>query len=92
MKDSIYTNRYAAYFGGDYPEVIIKNQIETNGKKVLIIKDSFALPVGAYLSTVVEELVMLDIRYNTMEDIQSYVLEYQPDIAIILCKSMKPMD
>lgn len=91
MMDTVYTNRYAGYFGADYPEVIVENKLNTNGKKVLIIKDSFALPVSAYLSTAVEELRMLDIRYTTIEDIGTYAKEYKPDVVIFVCKSVKPM-
>ena len=91
MSDTVYTNRYASYFGGDYPEVVIENKLNTDGKKLLIVKDSFAIPVSAYLSTAVQELRMLDIRYNTIDDVEAYAKEHQVDMVIFLCKSMKPL-
>ena len=91
MTQTIYTNRYAGYFGGDYPEVTVQNKLNTNGKKILVVKDSFALPVSAFLSTAVEELRMLDVRYITMKDIGIYAKEYKPDVVIFLCKSARPL-
>ena len=72
-----------AYFGGDYPEVIIKNNTLNNGK-ILLIKDSFSLPFAAYLSTVVGEIHMIDLRYYKQQTVLDYIDDYQPDMVIIL--------
>lgn len=80
---NIETNKYACYFGGDYPEVMITNHLAENDKKILIIKDSFALPVTAFLSTVCEESRMLDLRYFT-GSVENYILDYQPDMVLML--------
>ena len=85
---SVYTNRYASYFGGDYPEVIIKNKLNTDGKKVLIIKDSYALPFSAFLSNMFAETRLVDLRYYK-EDLSSYINEYKPDLVLYVYKSMK---
>lgn len=77
------TNHYACYFGGDYPSVIIKNHNLHNGK-ILIVKDSFSLPFVAFLSTVTEEINMIDLRYFTKESLTDYIDEYQPDMVMIL--------
>lgn len=87
-EESVYTNRYASYFGGDYPEVIIKNKLQKEGKKVLIVKDSFALPFSAFLSTMFEETRMIDTRYFK-EDLLNYIDDYQPDVVLYVYKSMK---
>lgn len=87
-KESVYTNRYASYFGGDYPEVIIKNKLQAEGKKVLIVKDSFALPFSAFLSTMFEETRMIDTRYFK-EGLLNYIEDYQPDVVLYVYKSMK---
>ena len=83
----IFTNRYAAYFGADFPEVIIKNHLAENDMKVLIFKDSFGLPFSAFLSTMVGETRMLDTRYYE-GDIEEYVKEYQPDLVLYVYKSI----
>jgi len=77
------TNHYACYFGGDYPNVIIKNHNLDNGK-VLIVKDSFALPFVAFLSNVVQEINMIDLRYFTNKSLADYISDYQPDMVMIL--------
>lgn len=77
------TNHYACYFGGDYPSVIIKNHNLDNGK-VLIVKDSFALPFVAFLSTVTQEINMIDLRYFTKKSLADYISQYQPDMVMIL--------
>ena len=83
----LYTNRYAAYFGGDFPEVIIKNALAETDMKVLIVKDSFALPFTAFFSTMVSETRMLDTRYST-KTVAEYVAEYEPDLVLYVYKSI----
>lgn len=85
---SVYTNRYASYFGADYPEVIVKNKNQ-EGHKVLIIKDSFALPFSAFLSTMCEETRMLDLRYYDVENLEAYIEDYNPDLVLFVYKSIK---
>lgn len=50
------------YCGSDTSFVSIKNLMPENNKKVLVVKDSFALPVCAFLSTVCEKLDICDLR------------------------------
>ena len=83
----IFTNRYAAYFGADYPEVIVKNNKADNDLKVLIFKDSFGIPFSAFFSTMVSETRLMDTRYYT-GDLESYIREYNPDVVIYLFKSI----
>jgi hypothetical protein len=85
---SVYTNRYATYFGGDYPEVIIKNEAAPNDKKILIIKDSFALPFTAFLSTMTSEIRMLDLRYYEAEQLQQYIETFEPNNVLYVYKSI----
>ena len=83
----IFTNRYAAYFGADYPEVIVKNNKSENELKVLIFKDSFGLPFSAFFSTMVDETRLIDTRYFT-GDLEAYIREYDPDLVLYLFKSI----
>lgn len=89
LEDSdLFTNRYAAYFGADYPEVIVNNELINNDTKVLILKDSFALPFSAFLSTMVEEVRMLDMRYYTDMSLEEYIDAYEPDLVLYVYKSI----
>ena len=83
----IFTNRYAAYFGADFPEVIVKNHKADNNLKVLIFKDSFGLPFSAFFSTMVGETRLLDTRYYE-GDLEAYIRDYDPDIVLYLFKSI----
>lgn len=85
---SVYTNRYAAYFGADYPEVIINNKTAQNDKKILIIKDSFALPFTAFLSTMTAQTRMLDLRYYDEAKLEAYIEEFNPDLVLYVYKSV----
>lgn len=83
----IFTNRYAAYFGADFPEVIVKNQDADNDMKVLIFKDSFGLPFSAFFSTMVGETRLLDTRYYD-GDVEEYIRAYNPDLVLYVFKSI----
>lgn len=79
----INTNRYACYFGGDFSEIIVKNNNIINNKKVLVIQDSYGLAFSALLSLRVKELRTIDLRHFDEQEI-AYTKEYKPDIVIIL--------
>lgn len=85
--EDIFTNRYAAYFGADYSEVILNNNKSENDLKVLIFKDSFALPFSAFFSTMVSETRLIDTRYYK-DDVLEYIKDYQPDLVLFVHKSM----
>jgi hypothetical protein len=75
------TNRYAAY-PGDHEELVLTNDNRQDGK-ILIIKDSFGLPVYSFLSLGVHEVRALDMRLYS-GDVVEYAKKYEPDIVIIL--------
>lgn len=76
-------NPYWSYIGGDFPLVNHINHSATNDLKVLIIKDSFSLPVQAFLSTAVKELDVIDARIFSEATIAEYVDMTKPDIVIM---------
>jgi len=77
-------NPYCLYIGGDYPLVQHRNYNAPNDLKVLMIKDSFTLPVQAYMSTLFKEIDVIDPRHFTECSIAEYVDNNQPDIVIIM--------
>lgn len=82
-RDYFHENPYCSYIGGDYPLVNHINNNASNDLKVLIIKDSFSLPLQAFLSTSVKELDVIDARYFTECTIAEYVNVSKPDIVIM---------
>ena len=82
LKGDIYENKYASYLGGDNEFRIINNKV-SNNKKVLILKDSFVLPVASYLSLSAKETRVLDLRYYNGKE-YDYIKNYNPDIVIMM--------
>lgn len=76
-------DRYSAYLVSNRPEHRIVNNINVNGPRVLIIKDSFMMPVAAFFSTVCSEVTLIDPRYYHEKDMHQYTREYNPDIVIV---------
>jgi hypothetical protein len=81
IKAPVDTNRYAAYHG-DHAELILTNHLVDQGR-ILMIKDSFGLPVYSFLSLGVHEIRALDVRLYK-GTISEYVKIYQPDVVIVL--------
>lgn len=55
-------DKYAYFFGGNWGKVEINTPTD-NGRKLLVIKDSFANCFVPYLLEDYEQIVMLDLRY-----------------------------
>lgn len=75
------TVRYAVYHG-DHSELILKNKKQDKGK-ILMIKDSFALPIYSFLSLGVAEVRALDLRLFK-GSVTDYAEQYQPDLVMVL--------
>ena len=75
---------FGSYVSSDRSEVVIRNSKAATSKKALIIKDSFGLPVSAFLSTCFEEEVILDPRYYNDRSICEYISDYKPDAVILI--------
>jgi hypothetical protein len=81
--DDIMLNKHAAYFGMDYGNLVIHNNLADNDIKILLVKDSYSLPLAAFLSTAVEEVHMLDVRDEKAPIVETYLNQRQFDIVII---------
>ncbi len=79
------TNRYAVYHG-DNTVLVFKNNLVDNGKKILMIKDSFGIPVYSFLSLGVSEVCAIDMRLFE-EDAASFAIEYDPDVVLVFYNS-----
>lgn len=76
------TNRYAVYHG-DYQELRFVNHKAENDSKVLIIKDSFGIPVYSLLSLGIHEVRAIDMRIFE-KNVVEYAKEYDPDLVIVM--------
>ena len=82
--NDVEANKHATYFEWDYGDLIIKNHIVNNELKVLLVKDSYALPVGAFLSTCVKELHMVDLRDTPHVHLKEYIENNHFDAVVVL--------
>lgn len=76
------SNRYAVYHG-DCEELKFINHKIDNGKKILIIKDSFGIPIYSFLSLGVSEVRAIDLRLFS-KDVVAYAKKYDPDLVILM--------
>lgn len=81
--EDVEANKHAAYFEWDYGNLIIKNHLAENDTKIMLIKDSYSLPLAAFLSTCVSELHMIDMREAGTSPTQ-YIAENDIDMVIVL--------
>lgn len=83
-KDYFGANCYHVYIGEEYPVVSMRNKNAPVNRKILLIKDSFALPVQAFLSTCFTELDAIDLRLYDEMTVMDYVRESDPDLVMIM--------
>ena len=77
------SNPYCVYIGGDYPLVQHRNAQAPNRLKILLLKDSYTLPLQAFLSTEFTEVDVIDPRYYTDSSIIEYCRWNKPDIVMM---------
>ncbi len=74
------------YIGGTYGVVKHENPGAPLKRRVLIVGDSYARPLEAFLSTVVTSLIVLDQRRFALgETVAGFVESFKPDVIIQLC-------
>ena len=96
-KDYYNKNPYATYSGGDFRLQIIKNDLNPSGKKVLIIRDSFANVVTPFLALQTGELHVVDIRdydyyVGDRFSVYDYIDEIHPDYVLVLYSMIEPIE
>ncbi len=76
-------DKYKTYLDGNYPLIRIKDENKSSGKKVLVLKDSFANAMAPYLSESFREVHYLDLRYYNLS-LEDYMREESFDEVILL--------
>lgn len=74
---------YATYLGGNHDFIRMTNNKVKNGKKAVLILDSFGCVVAPYLSLPFEQLDCIDIRGNSLS-VEDYIKENSPDAVIYM--------
>lgn len=81
-----YKDKYTTMMGYGSPYEIITNPKVKDKSKIVIIKDSYAMPFSAYLSTNVNSIHMFDTRYeNIRNTLHSTIKTINPDMVMFVC-------
>lgn len=80
-------DKYSTYLHGNQGIVHVKNNKVTDGPKILLVKDSYMVPVAAFLSTICSDVYMVDPRYyeenivdyiNSVDDLDYVLVSFIP--------------
>ena len=82
--DRYHTFLYNALLNGDRPLIRIINNKIPEGKKIIVIKDSYNNPMVPFLALQTKEIIMLDPRDLPYEKIYETIAEEKPDILFIM--------
>lgn len=80
-------DKYSLYLRGNNPLTIIKNNNLKNGKKLLVIKDSFGNSMIPFLTAHYEEIQVVDLR-SFMPKLSEYIKDNEYDNIIVLYNFM----
>ncbi len=83
-KDYWDLSAYHAYTGGDYPLNIMINNLNPDGKKVLLVRDSFSCAFAPFLALGCSQLDCIDLRYYKEESLMDYIDQNNYDMVIIM--------
>ena len=82
---SMYKRNAYAVYGRDARRVSIQNKNAMTAVRVMIVKDSFANPVAAFLATVCREVIVVDPRkLGSLLDVIDIVAACRPDVVVEL--------
>ena len=76
-------DKYTAFLDGNHGYVKITNHSNPNGKKLLIIRDSYAHSLAPFLADNYSEITLIDLRYYK-SSVSSLITEQSIDETLIL--------
>lgn len=88
-KDYYKVNTYATYSGGDFRLQIMRNQLNPQGSKIVLIRDSYACVVAPFLALQASELHIIDVRegedyVGDIVDVEGYVRRIKADYVVVI--------
>lgn len=75
---------YDAHTGENYDHVQFRCETAPSAKRILMIKDSFGLPLEGFLATAFREVETLDLRYLKDTNAVEMIAAFQPDAVIVM--------
>lgn len=82
--NAYHTNVYGSFLNAEHPYIRIVNNKIKDGKKLIVIKDSFCNAMIPYLALQTKEIILLDPRYYPQEKIWETISKEKPDILFVL--------
>lgn len=81
---------YCIHTGSDYAHVQFRNEKAPSNLKVLLIKESFGLPVEGFLSTTFQQVdtLDLDLRNSLFSTAVEKIESFDPDIVMVMYNGM----
>lgn len=76
-------DKYGVYFGGNFGIIQIQMPQIKSGKKLVIVKDSFANSLTPFLMEHYSEITLLDLRYYN-HSVSGFLQGYKPDEVLVL--------
>lgn len=78
------SNAYLTFFGGDEQIVKIRSNVK-NGRKLLVVKDSYGNAVPSNLMNSFEEIYIIDMRYFNLNLVNFINTLGITDVAFVMC-------
>lgn len=75
---------YDVHTGENYDHVQFRCETAPSYKKILMIQDSFGLPLEGYLATAFREVETLDLRYLKDTTAVEVIDQFQPDMVVVM--------
>ena len=85
------SNSYGAVLMGDCPYLVVENKDHSEGPVVAVLRESFAIAPGPYLSLAAGEVHFIDARYYE-GSVKALLEEIQPDIVVSLLNAQCQVD
>ena len=82
--NAYHANPFAAFSYSDRPFIRIVNNKITEGKKIIVIKDSYNNPMVPFLALQTKEIILLDPRHYPKKKITETIDKEKPDILFIM--------
>lgn len=75
---------YDMHTGENYSHVRFRSETAPSDRRILMIKDSYGLPLEGYLATAFRKVETLDLRYLENATAVEVISDFQPDTVIVM--------
>jgi len=83
MKLAAGRDPYEMFLSGNQPIVMIKNPMQSNGKRLIVFRDSYASSIAPLLAEEYSETVLIDLRYVSSDLLGQFVDFEEADVLFL---------